>query len=397
VVRPLPDRSLRRTAIVGIGETGFFRGADRPPVALMLDAAELAMRDAGVSHTDIDGIIGPPGFTTCDELAANLRIDDVRFAVTVHLGGASAVGAVHVASMAVAAGEADCVLVVFGWDGYSAYRSDNPAGRARRGLALTAIDDTMRELYAPVGAHGAASFYAWLINRYVHEFGIEPEHAGNIAVTSRAHAHLNPLAVMANRPMTMDDYLASRMVAEPMRLLDCCLETDAAAAVLVTSLDRARSMSSTPVEILGGATGRPSPGDELLNRHVPFRIGLAKAAPRAFAQAGLLPHEVDFLQIYDCFTYVVLLQLEALGLCGQGEAGDFAWDVGIGRSGRYPLNTHGGLLSQGHTWALNHVAEAVRQLRGSAGDAQLDRADVGVVTGWGDFGDGSLVILGRAA
>jgi acetyl-CoA acetyltransferase len=385
-----------RAAIVGVGETPYVRGSDATPVEAMLRAARAALDDAGLRGRDLDAILPPPVYATAEELAANLGVEPLRYAVTVEMGGASPVAAIGHAARAITAGIAQAVLVVVGWNGFSAMRP-KPGVRRIPMPEFPATARAFRDFYRPYGAVLPAQVYGWIATRYRLKYAVPYEAAGSVAVALRAHAQRNSKAVMCGKPLTLDDYLASRWVSEPMRLYDCCLETDGACAVIVTSPERAADLAKPLVAVLGAGEGHPHPADDIPSRRDILRIGLHDAAPRALAEAGVRAADADLLGIYDCFTWTVLWQLEALGLCGPGEAKDWLRERGIGPGGRAPVNTNGGLLSEAHVWGLNNVIEVVRQLRGEAGERQLAHARLGVVTGYGDLGDGSCAVLARSA
>ncbi|MFO1467743.1 MAG: thiolase family protein [Steroidobacteraceae bacterium] len=359
-------------------------------MALQLKAVAAALDDAGLEAREIDGIMPFPNLGKAEGFAANLGCENLRFAATLNLGGAAPVAALRVAAMAVATGSAKYVLVPGGWNGYSGARTREIAANDVDSIPGAAI---ARDYYLPYGLSAPPQWYALMAQRHMQQYGTRVEQLGAVALAMRRHAQLNPGALMYGKPMTMSDYLASPPISAPYRLLDCCLETDGAAAYIVTSAARARDLRRRPVSIMGAASGQPYPADDILNRKDFHRIGLTTAAPEAFAMAGVTPADVDFAQVYDCFTFEVIQQLEEAGFCRRGEGGAFVENGGIELGGRLPVNTHGGLLSQAHLLGVGHVVEAVRQLRGEAGERQVKDAEIGVVTGWGDFGDGSIAIL----
>jgi acetyl-CoA acetyltransferase len=389
-MHPMKDKAC----IVGVGETPYTRGTDRSQLNQILRATVAAAEDAGLSPHDIDGIVTPMPMPTVEHLAANLGIADLRYSGASNIGGAAPVAALQTAAMAVALGVARHVLVPVGWNAYSG-AGVRGAGRSGPVGLPPSFGLTMAEYYMPYGLAVPAQWFAWIATRYVEQYKVPLEGPAAVAMAARKHAQLNEKAFMRGRPMTMDDYRAARMIAEPFRLFDCCLETDGACAVIISSAERARDLKKRPVYIAGIAEGHPMPADDIPGRKDFFKIGLSFATPQALAMAEVKLSDVDFVEIYDCFTHIVLLELEALGVCKPGEAWQFVQNGRIELGGELPFNTHGGLLSEAHVAGLNHVVEATRQLRNECGERQVKDAEVGIVTGFGDFGDGSLAILRR--
>ena len=382
--------SLRgRGAIVGVGETAYTKKSSSSALELQLEASLLAIADAGLEPRDIDGVI-PIGITgaPAEEYVINFGLEDLRFSALIPHGGASGIGALQCAVAAVSAGLCRHVLVPSG-------RNVSSGARASVRIHQMPQFHLVTEYERPEGALAPAQLYAPMARRHMELYGTTSEQLGEIAVSTREHASRNDNAVMRD-PITLADHQASRMIADPFRLLDCSLESDGGAAYVVSSTDRARDLRQPVVELLGVAMGHPPSPNSITQRADMTRIGIHRAAPIAFGMAGVGPSDIDVAEIYDCFTYVVLCQLEDMGFCAKGEGGPYVADGRLRRGGALPTNTHGGLLSQGHMLGMNHIVELVRQLRGHGGPRQVDGAEVGVVTGYGDMGDGGLAVMARA-
>jgi acetyl-CoA acetyltransferase len=381
--------SLRdRAAVTGIGETAYTRGSGRSAISLSLEASLAAIADAGLSPRDIDGVIPMIGRgAIAEDVIANFGIEDLRFSAQIPLGGASPTAALQSAAAAIAAGLCRHVLLLIGRDAF-------PGSRAATRVHATPQFRMVGEFELPLGAVSPAQLYAPMARRHMELYGTTIRDFAEIAVTTRRHATLNERALM-RKPITIEDHHASRMISDPFRLLDCSQENDGGAAVVVSHADAARELGRPLVLISGVAEGHPQSPASITQRADITRLGIAKAAPRAFAMAGVQPADIDVAEIYDCFTYIVLCQIEDLGFCAKGGGSRFVREEGIGLDGKLPVNTHGGLLSQAHMAGMNHVVELVRQLRGQGGPAQVRDAEIGLVTGYGDMGDGSIAIMRR--
>jgi acetyl-CoA acetyltransferase len=376
-------------AVVGVGQTEFSRSSGRSVHRLAAEAVRAACADAGIAPGRLDGVVpfvvGPPA----EDIAGMFGLENLNFALAPRLGGASAVGSLEAAMFALRARLATYVVVYSARNGASGMRAQARAASVMPGAQFRA------SLEAPHGISTPGQWYSMIARRHMHEFGTTREHLGSVALTMRRHAQLNPRAQMHGRELTMDTYLGARMIADPYLLFDCCLETDGAAAVVLTTRERADDGPHPVVELASAASARASSPDDLFSREDFFDCGLTRAAPRAFREAALTPADVDVALIYDCFTFELIHQLEEAGFCARGEGGPMVADGSIALSGRLPVNPHGGLLSEGHVGGMNHVVEAVAQLRGGCGERQVAGAEIAAVTGWGDLGDGAFALLRR--
>jgi len=418
VARPVsPDRNSRRACLVGIGETAYAKWGGLTGTSeyqLALRAITTAVADAGLTVDDVDGLASfADDRNDATFAAADLGLPELRYATMSWLpGGGGACAAVANAAMAVETGAADVVVVYRSLCQGQFHRfGQGPGGRPARPVATTPGPRRARTLLEahlgftmPYGMFSPPISYAMVLQRHMHLFGTTAEQMGAVAVVTRAHAARNPRAVMGDRPMTMDDYLASRYVSEPFRLFDCCLENDGACAVVVTSADRAADLARPAVEILASAQGTPRGfgHGQYCNVSMPdddyTSAGARTVADRLWARAaaaGVGRSDIDVAEIYDHFTGLVLLSLEDFGFCRRGDGGPFAASGALAwPDGALPTNTHGGSLSEAYIHGLNHVVEAVRQLRGDS-TSQVEGAETCLVTSAAGVPTSALV-LGRA-
>lgn len=369
-----------RCSIVGIGESAVGKVPGRSALQLQADATTAALMDAGLTIADVDGVITTPVRVEawnmpCGVAASYLGIRP-DYLLTIDLAGASGAAMIHHAAMAIAAGQCTTVLCVAGQN----LLSNRSRSHAVKAMAESGAAHPQFEVpYGPL----VASNYALIARRHMHEYGTTEEQMAEVAVTMRKHASLNPNAHKRDL-ISVSDVLRSPMVTSPLKILDCALVSDGAAAAIVTSADRARDLRQKPACLLGQGYGlRHSYIGETLNV---TSSGAVDSGRKAFAMAGLKHSDIDVAELYDCFTITVIIELEDLGFCKKGEGGAFVQGGRIGLDGELPVTTHGGLLSGGHCGlggGFFHVLEAVRQIRGSAGARQIENAETVLVHGNG--------------
>ena len=255
-----------KAAIVGIGETEYTRGSERPSSEAMLEATRKAIADSGLKPSDIDGLVLPPVLITAEEIAANLGIEDLRYSVTVNMGGASPVTTLQSAAMAIAAGVAKNIVVTAGWNGSSALRP-KPGAKFVEAVSIPALERTLSGYYFPYGSASPVQMYAWIAMRHMQTFGIGPEATGAVAIAARKHAQHNDKAITRGQPLDMETYLNSRWISEPFRLYDCCLETDGACAVVLSRAEEAKDLRHRPAYIMAAAEGHPYPAADIASNH----------------------------------------------------------------------------------------------------------------------------------
>lgn len=370
-------------AIVGIGATEFSKESGRSELQLSVEATRAALADAGLTPADVDGLTTFTMDTSSEiALARELGLGDLRFFSRINYGGGAACATIQQAAMAVATGVADVVVAYRGFNERSGQRFGQVQPWAAQQVNTNGIDNAWTY---PLGLSTPAATVAMQARRYMHDYGVTSEDFGAVAVADRRHAATNPAAFFYQKPITLEDHQASRMIADPLHLLDCCQESDGAVAIVVTSPERARDLPNPPVTIAAAAQG--SAADQyVMTSYYRDEIGIPEmgvVAKDLWRQSGLTPADIDTAVLYDHFTPYVLMQLEELGFCGRGEAKDFVRDGAIELGGRLPVNTHGGQLGEAYLHGMNGIAEGVRQVRGTSVNQVAGAAHVLVTAGTG--------------
>lgn len=373
-----------QAAIAGIGATEFSKNSGRTELRLAAEAVRAAIADAGLEPSDVDGMVSFTMDTNTEvAVARELGVPELRFFSRVHYGGGAACATVQQAAMAVATGIADVVVC------YRAFneRSGNRFGQVQPALTAaptsTGVDAGW---HYPVGLGTPGAQVAMFARRYLHEFGATSEDFGRIAVVDRKHAATNPNAWFHGRPITLQDHQESRWITEPLHLLDCCQESDGGVALVVVSAERARDLPHPPALVRAAAQGSGPDQFTMTSYYRDSGSGLPEmgvVARELWRQAGAGPQEVQLAVLYDHFTPFVLVQLEELGFCGRGQARDFIADGRLELDGELPLNPHGGQLGEAYIHGMNGIAEAVRQIRGTAANQVSDVHQALVTAGTG--------------
>jgi len=380
-----------RAAIVGIGETEFAKHLDDSEAVLALRAIEAALTDAGIAPGAVDGLFSYTLEKTEEiEIARNLGLGDITAFAQVGYGGGAGCGVVGLAAMAVATGQ--CEVAV-------AWRSRKRGSAASRPWAGVADRVGGNQQWSrPWGLLRPVDEIAMLTRRYMHEYGAARDHLANVAMAQRKHANRNPRAMMRDKPMTRDDYMAAPMISEPLCRFDNCLESDGACAVVITSADRAADLPQPPALVHAWAQSIPQQHQTMTNYFTddPLEGPAWACARKLWSLADVGPADVDVAQLYDAFSPLILLSLEGYGFCARGEAGAFTDDGGLEVGGRLPTNTSGGGMSEAYLHGFNLVTEAVRQVRGTSPNQVPDAAWSLVTSGEG-VPTGALLLRRAAA
>jgi acetyl-CoA acetyltransferase len=381
-------------AITGIGESDFSEGGGNRADTLIYDACQRAITDAGLDPDDVDGIVSEsklmPETVTHAELAESLGVPRRYSATSTHLMAGCATAPL-LAAQAIESGLANHVLCYFGVDWASQRERTGSSGGGPYNYHIKQPEKRVFEV--PFGWIPQPVYFAARTRRHMYEYGTSEEALAEIAVQTRANATQNEKAAKRT-PITREDYFENPIIADPLRILDCCLISDGAGAFVISAPEDTQRAPTPPVYVKGVGYDFDQGSSEttFMSQSDLGRIPAKNSAEMAFRMAGLGPDEVDFAELYDCFTIATISQLEDLGFCEKGAGGQFVLEKGISvDDGALPVNTHGGNLSQAYLLGISHITETVKQLRGTA-DNQVENAEIGLASGWGGIDHGTLIL-----